>query len=125
MDHVNVIETTLGTGPFPKPGLMFAVIERFLRALIPAANPDFEHSYERVFKWWIEIDAEGVAQRELGFDEAGEVIVAGPLGKNFGFFTDSNATFAPAEYAAVEPASFEAAWSAFERRWAQQQHAQV
>ena len=49
----------------------------------------------------IEIDPAGVAQRELGFNERGEVIVAGPMGKNFGFFTDSNATFAPADYPAV------------------------
>lgn len=114
---VYVIETTLGTGARTKPGLVLRAFERLLRAIIPAANPDFERSYGSVCKWWIEIDSAGAPQRELGFDAQGEVIAAAPIGRNFGFFTDSNAVFAAAEHPLVEPALFESAWSAFQSRW--------
>ena len=115
---MDIIETTLGTGPHTKPGPVFRVVEAILRAIIPAANPDFERSYESVRKWWIEIGSGGVPQRELGFDDQGEVIVAAPVGKNFGIFTDSNATFVVEDHLFVAPSLFEAAWSSFENRWA-------
>lgn len=115
---VDVIETTLGTGPRAKPRLVFRFVERCLRAIIPAANPDFERSYVKVCKWWVEIDSAGTPQRELGFNERGEVIAASPIGKNFGFFTDSNVVFAVADHPDVEHRLFEAAWHSFEDRWA-------
>jgi hypothetical protein len=118
MSAVDVIETTLGTGPEAKPRLVFRFVERCLRAIIPAANPDFERSYVKVCKWWVEIDSAGTPQRELGLNERGEVIVASPIGKNFGFFTDSNAVFAVADHPVVEHPLFEAAWHSFEDRWA-------
>jgi len=78
---VDVIETTLGTGPRAKPRLVFRFVERCLRSIIPAANPDFERSSVKVCKWWVEIDSAGTPQRELGFNERAEVIVASPIGK--------------------------------------------
>lgn len=89
--------------------------------IIPAANPDFEDSFESVRKWWIEINAEGEPQRELGFNERGEVIAAAPIGKNFGFFTDSHATFAHKEHRRVERTLFERTWSDFESQFAERQ----
>jgi hypothetical protein len=119
-DVVYVIETKLGTGPRDRPSPLFRVVERCLRAIIPAANPDFEDFYGSVCKWWIEIDAGGVPQRELGFDEQGIVIAAAPMGSNFGFFTDSNAVFVVEDHSAVEASLFDAAWLSFESRWAQE-----
>ena len=119
MDDMDIIETTLGTGPRTKPGPVFRAVESVLRAIIPAANPDFERSYESVCKWWIEIDSAGAPHRELGFDSSGDVIAAAPVGKNFGFFTDSNAVFAVKDHPVIERSLFVAAWSSFENRWAE------
>ncbi len=119
MEAVYIIETTLGTGPHAKPGQLLRVIERCLRAIVPAANPDFERSYESVCKWWIEIDSAGEPQRELGFDKQGDVIAAAPMGRNFGFFTDSKAVFAVDDHPVVEQSLFDAAWASFESRWAE------
>ena len=116
-----VIEKTLGTEPSPPMGRLFRIFMSCLQAIIPAANPDFENSYESVCKWWIEINAAGEPERELGFDEHGKVIVAAPLGENFGVFTDSNATFTPGEHRSVEPGLFEATWSRFENEFAERQ----
>jgi hypothetical protein len=120
-----VIETTLGTGPWPqsKPGLIWPVLEPLLRAVIPAANPDFDPLFEKVRKWWVEIDPAGVPQRELGFDERGQIIVAAPLGPNFGFFTDANMTFSPDEHPVVSNDAFESAWSEFESHWVEREGA--
>ena len=71
-----------------------------------------------VRRWWIEIDeSAGVPEREIGFDESGNVIVAAPLGKNMGFWTDSDMTFEWREHPMVEPAEFEEKWKPFECRW--------
>jgi hypothetical protein len=120
-----VIETTLATGPTastPPPTLVRQLIPRsvvrggiwLLRRALPIANPDFEEAYERVRNWWIEIDAAGVPQREPGFDALGETIVAGPIGQNMGFWTDSHMAFSAAEYKSVSDAEFDSVWSAFE-----------
>ena len=114
---VHFIETTVGTGPRPKSTGVLRVLESVLRAIIPAANPDFECRYESVLKWWLELNPAGEPQRELGFDEHGGVIAAAPMGRNFGFFTDSNATFVHHEYPVVEQVLFEETWSEFERRF--------
>lgn len=113
-----VIETTLATEPQEPddPGLFAAAIEKVLRATLPAANPDFEELYGAVRKWWVEVDEEGVPQRELGFDQSGRAIVAGPFGENFGFWTDSNMKFTIDEHPPVAAERFEAAWRAFENR---------
>jgi hypothetical protein len=120
-----VIETTLATGPTastPPPRLVRQLVPRsvvrgviwLLGRALPLANPDFEGAYERVRNWWVEIDAAGVPQRELGFDALGETIVAGPIGQNMGFWTDSHMVFAAAEYKVVPDAEFDSVWSAFE-----------
>jgi len=111
-----VIATTLATEidatPSPHP-----LLEKILRALMPAATLDFEPLYSKVRLWWVEVDPEGIPQRELGFDDAGVAIVAGPIGKNLGFWTDSHMTFDPAENTVVQFETFNLTWADFERRW--------
>ena len=115
---MKVIETTLGTERSSEaPSLAFAIIERAVRKLIPLANPDFESSYERVRRWWVEVDERGTPQRELGFDRDGTVALAGPLGDNFGSWTDSTMTFNPAEHNVVPEEVFESARSQFAGKW--------
>ena len=118
---MTVIETTLATGPRvsspPNPPRLSEVawfcVARLLKLVLPAANPDFERAYENVLRWWVDIDAAGVPQRELGFDASGKAIVAGPIGENRGFWTDSNMVFDIAKYKALSSDEFELAWSAF------------
>ena len=116
-----VIETTLATGPpvsSPDGPPSVSEVARFcvavlLKLFIPAANPDFGRVYDNVRRWWVDIDAAGVSQRELGFNASGETIVAGPIGQNMGFWTDSNMVFDAAEYKVLSNDEFESAWSAF------------
>jgi hypothetical protein len=119
---VIVIETTLATEPRPpaatRPpkvvrGVIWPLI-RLLTSVIPLANPDFTGIYPNVKSWWVEIDAGGVPQRELGFDAFGEAIVAGPIGQNMGFWTDSHMVFDAVEHEVVPNDVFESAWLAFE-----------
>lgn len=117
-NQVRIVETTLGTGPHSETGPLFALFERLLRAVFPAANPNFEKHYEAVAKWWVEVDPDGIPQRELGFDHDDTVIVAAPLGNNFGFFTDTcQPVFDTDEFAVIEARAFEAAWNEFEKSW--------
>jgi hypothetical protein len=111
---MTVIETILATEPREPPPKMVRAAIRVLKLVIPLANPDFEDRYPNVTKWWVEIDGAGVPQRELGFDAAGKAIVAGPFGRNFGFWTDSPNVFEANEYSAVPSDLFESAWSVFE-----------
>jgi len=108
-----VIATTLATeasSDEAEPGLL----ERILRKLLPAANPDLENLYPLVRLWWVEIDERGRPQREVGFDDMGKSVVAGPVGRNMGFWTDSSMIFNEAECQAVAPELFEEAWSSIE-----------
>lgn len=115
---MRIVETTLGTGPRSKLGPGWVLVERILRAMIPAANPDFEKHYEAVAKWWVEVDPAGIPQRELGFNQYGKAIVAAPLGNNFGFFTDTGQpVFEADDFAIVDEQVFEAAWNDFEETW--------
>ena len=84
-----------------------------LNLVIPLANPDFEDRYALVCEWWIEVDSDGQPQREVGFDAAGDVIVASPLGDNLGFWTDSEQRFPPDAHPAVDPVGFDACWNVF------------
>ena len=117
---MTVIETTLATGPresSPTPvtisNVAWFCVALFAKLVFPAANPDFEDIHANVCKWWVEIDAVGVPQRELGFDARGEAIGAGPLGRNMGYWTDSNMLFEVDKYKAVPGDRFDSAWSAF------------
>jgi hypothetical protein len=84
---------------------------RTLSALLPVANPDFEEAYGRVTDWWLELDAAGRVQREVGLDAAGRPVAASPLGDNVGIFTDQDGAPEPLG-PEVESAEFEAAWAA-------------
>jgi len=93
---------------------------RCLTAIVPKANPDFEHLLEMVDFWKIEYNLDKNATwREIGFDKNGKSIVAMPLGKNYGFWTDNTLnlkdyeSFEPKEINAVE---FEKDWAEFENK---------
>lgn len=107
------IESTLGTGPREPETRTWQFFERVLAAIMPMANPDFGGRYGEVRKWWLEIDETGQPRRELGFNAAGAVIVAGPLGENLGYWTDNEVSFKVEENPKVGAAAFESAWQSF------------
>jgi hypothetical protein len=114
---MTVIETTLATESSESPSvpsLGVRVATKILKLVLPAANPDFEGAYGKVVRWWVEIDPAGVSQRELGFSAVGEAVVAGPFGRNIGFWTDSHMVFDVGDYEVVPLDEFESAWSLFE-----------
>jgi hypothetical protein len=115
-------ETVLGTrihhfncGPWPAETGWLRWVARVLRVVIPQANPDFEGRYEHVTNWWLEVDDSGLVQREIGFDPTGDPLVAAPLGKNLGVFTDSDGAPEPLGEL-IEPGEFERMWSEFQNR---------
>ncbi len=58
-------------------------------AIIPKANPQFEHLYEQVRCWKIEFDlTDQQTAREIGFDDKGKAIVCAPFKKDLGLWTD-------------------------------------
>ncbi|TWO66991.1 hypothetical protein FN976_26020 [Caenimonas sedimenti] len=93
------------------------LLEQVLRTMVPSASPDFEKAYSDVRHWWIEVDETGLPQREIGFSISEQAIVAGPLGRNMGFWTDSPMLFDDPSYEEVSPQAFEDEWAAFLGEW--------
>ena len=114
MNAYIVISTPPSAASETKPGLLATLAFGALRRVIPAASPDFEHLYERVLTWHVEIDASsGEPLREVGFDSSGRVVVIGPWRDNYGCIVDSNVTFALSEYPHVSAEQFEHEWNSF------------
>jgi hypothetical protein len=103
-------------GPWSRATGWQGILDRALRATLPAANPDLEPAYEHVTYWWLEIDEQGLVTREIGFSPAGRAVAAAPLGKNLGIFTDLDGAPAPLG-AAVEVADFERVWAEVQDRF--------
>jgi hypothetical protein len=100
--------TTRGTGLQPE-----GWSERLIRSIlffIPPANPDNAPLYPRVSQWLLEIDEDGHPFREIGLDEHGKPLFGAPNDRNFGFFTDSDATFAKTDLNLVRREEFEKQW---------------
>ena len=107
----------------PKSGLQRKIenaVIKIFTALIPKANPDFENLLPKVVYWKVEYSiSEDASMREIGFDKNETSIVAMPLGKNYGFWTDNHLTiedyehFSPTRISAEE---FNADWDRFEKK---------
>ena len=90
---------------------------RLLQRVLPAANPDFEHFYDEVVMWHVEIEeATGEPLREVGLDSQKHVLVIGPWHDNHGFIVDCCRTFVPAEYEQISAEQFEHEWKSFEKQ---------
>jgi hypothetical protein len=68
-------------------------IVKVMYLIFPVAKIDFEGLINKVNFWLLEIDRHTeLPNREIGLDENGKVLVAMPLGKNYGYWTDNNMT---------------------------------
>ena len=105
-------------GPVKK-AVKYAII-KILTTIIPKANPDFDHLLDTVDFWKIEFDKkENCTWREIGFDKDGVSIVAMPLGKNYGYWTDNHLTLEDYEHfnpAPITANEFDSDWTEFEKK---------
>lgn len=66
---------------------------KFLKKIIPEANPDYDGQLGEVKFWIVEIDREtNLPNREIGLDEEGKVIMIMPDDRNYGYWTNNNLT---------------------------------
>lgn len=105
--------TTLGTN-WPPPDWKIRLIYTVFW-FIPRANPDFERFLPDIKLWYLEVDDEFYPCREIGMDENGDPVSAGPSGRNWGFWTDGPEMFDPAEATEISQASFEKMRQRFEQ----------
>jgi len=114
----NMEYVEINTGPWDdNPDSWWA---RLLTRILPQGSPDFVESlYPHTRRWWVELDDERVAQREIGFNEQGEAIVLGPVGWNHGFAVDYPRPWSKS-YAHCEEAArrFEETWDGLWPRFA-------
>jgi hypothetical protein len=113
--------TTLATNLRPADWRMKLVYT--LLWFIPRSNPDFEVHFSRVRRWYVEVDDSGLPSRELGIDERGTPITAGPWERNFGFWTDSGEPLPAERTEEIAKDVFEAMWERFADSEAQQSEA--
>jgi len=101
----------ISTGPWPDVALPWWC--KSLQRVLPAANPDLETLYPKTRVWWLEVTDAGAPEREIGFDESGEPVVLGPIGRNFGFLVDSSDDWSDSQDDSPEAAEhFEEQWNA-------------
>lgn len=66
---------------------------KVLKTIIPLSNPEQDELYEKVRYWKVEYDlVNHLTSREIGFDLSGKPIVAAPLRKDMGLWTDEDLT---------------------------------
>jgi hypothetical protein len=101
--------------------LLLAGIGNALTLIIPQQNPDFDRLIDNVAYWMIEYDKTGDETiRELGFDQHDNVILAMPLDRNYGYWTDNQLKLS--DYDRFNPIpltekEFDTAWLKFTSEW--------
>jgi hypothetical protein len=107
-------EEIVDPGPEPRPE-RWPRVKRLLWLIYGHPNPDLEPILYRVGTWWLELDEHGTVCREIGFDANGQAIVLGPVGDNYGSWTDSPTKWEREVDLESDPAvadRFETTWAA-------------
>jgi hypothetical protein len=94
---------------------------RWLLRLVEAVeeNKNYRPHLETLDKWWVEFpDGDEEPWREIGFDERGEPVFAGPSTRNYGYWCDTNMTLSDFEQQdptllEITAENFELAWTRF------------
>ena len=107
------VKTTLATEPRKESKWLEKTIIKFLYLILPRANPDFDNLYDNVRLWWLELDENNIPQREIGFDIKNTAIVLGPIGNNYGFFTDSGEKIDENDYEKIDSNQFISTWATY------------
>ena len=103
------LRTALATEwPAPSRTIAGRFGEKILKYL--SANPDYEGSMHEIKEWLIEFDENSLPWREIGLDEFGKIVIAGPDEDNYGFWLDTNMKFEDFEGDEIEASEFEKYW---------------
>jgi hypothetical protein len=76
------------------------------------ANPNYRDKYHLVRSWLVEFDESGRPWREIGLDEHGAVVIAGPSKKDYGFWLDTGMHYPDFTGEPVAEEYFEQMWAA-------------
>lgn len=97
--------------PSNKGGFFFQALAWMLLRVVPKGSPDYDVRIELVTYWLVQVDGEGLAAREIGFNAQHEPILFAPTDRNYGLWTDSDRVFSLAEFDSREEFPFEATWN--------------
>jgi hypothetical protein len=98
-------------------GWITDLVAGIVRRVLPAANPDFEHIYERVVAFHVELDSGGSPEREVGLDSSGRVVFIAPWRENLGVILDSySEPFDSSKFEQIPAEQFEQEWKSYDLR---------
>jgi hypothetical protein len=84
--------------------------ERFVT--IDTANPGYRGKRHLIHSWLIEFDEDEHPWREIGLDESGSIVVAGPSAIDYGFWLDSSMRLSDFTGESIPAEHFEQMWAA-------------
>ena len=89
------------------------VIGRLLDRLVAgiSANPNYENALPLVKEWLIEFKEDDLPFREIGLDDKGAVVLAGPTEQDYGFWLDTNMKRPDFKGREIPESEFEAIWA--------------
>ncbi len=85
---------------------------KMLLAFIPKANPGYDKKMHLIREWYVEFDNDGNPWREIGLDEHGAPVVAGPTERDYGFWLDTHMKRGDFEGDVISREMFEQKWQA-------------
>jgi len=109
---MHYLRTTTGTD-FEEYDPFIAKVLRVVLFFIPEANPGYRNKMHLVKEWLIEFDDNNGPWREIGLNNNGEVVLAGPDETNYGFWLDTEYKLNNFEGEEITQAEFEKAWESY------------
>ncbi len=92
-------------------------VSKLLSKMLPCANTKSVKLYERVEKWFLEIDSKSHSvTREIGLSADGELIIIGPFQSSRGLWTDSNIRINPDDFESLTAYEFAKCWAEAESK---------
>ena len=94
----------------PEKGPFQVKLLECLLFFIPKANPGYDDKLHLVKEWFIEFNDDGDPWREIGIGVDGNPILAGPDGRNYGFWLDTKMSLKNFTGESLEKSEFERLW---------------
>jgi len=94
-----------------KGGFFLRALAWVLLHMVPKGSPDYDVHIELVAYWLVEVDDEGRAEREIGFNVQHEPILFAPTNRNYGLWTDSDRIFSPEQFESRNEFPFDGTWN--------------
>lgn len=77
---------------------------------IPKGNPGYEDKMHLINEWFVEFGDDGTPGREIGIGKDGQVVIAGPSDRDYGFWLDTNMKYDDFEGEEIPEEIFEKYW---------------